>query len=206
MASSDGCLTLRNVGPHLADKGISVENAEICLQESRPSFEGAPAPAERKKIKIHQSSILCVKSIQIGAGSLLLVSGGEDNAVGLTWIHRDEVALGKISSTMLLIPKAHACAVTSIAIVPSHPSTEPSVNGRRRHLIATSGPDQRLKVWSITLNPEDPATSNIDVTLEHEERSSVADASAADSYIEAFSPKIAICGVGIETWALDTGL
>ncbi|KAI9755453.1 MAG: hypothetical protein M1815_004949 [Lichina confinis] len=187
-------------------KGISVENAEICLQESRPSCEGPPASVERKKIKIHQSSILCAKSIQIGAESLLFVSGGEDNAVGLAWIHRDEDVPGKISSATLLIPKAHACAVTSIAVVPSHPSIEPSANGRRRHLMATSGPDQRLKVWSITLDPENPDMSNVDVTLEHEEHSSVADASAADSYVEGSSRKIAICGVGIETWALDTSL
>jgi WD repeat-containing protein 6 len=152
---------------------------------------------------IHQNAILALHITSIAPQYHLLLTGGDDNAFGIT------LMCSSVSETMvcqtveegnslptprmrfqtLLIPRAHAAAITALEVLESRQE-----GGLTTLTVASTGNDQRLKVWRITLNGDglfrsgnDPGRcadafgpevlDAIDVQLVQEMWTSVADAS-----------------------------
>ncbi|KIW72191.1 hypothetical protein PV04_00405 [Phialophora macrospora] len=109
--------------------------------------------------KLHQSSILAMDVMPVGSGGRLIATGGDDNALGLTLLtssakpslnHED----GKLEKEgidhrfrTILIPSAHAAAVTALKIVCLR-----STSTTWSAWIITVANDQRVKIWRTEIN------------------------------------------------------
>jgi WD repeat-containing protein 6 len=191
---------------------------------------------------IHQNAILALQSIQFTPEYHLLLTGGDDNAFGITLIvhsgsetsepSEPDEALSSPRFGTLLIPRAHAAAITALEVLGA--SFEDSV---AILTAATAGNDQLLKVWRITValdelpalhqNPGmDPtifgpkAVRTIDVQLLKAMWTSVADVSSmivipgADATANAElgenkevkgsrRRRLMLAGIGMEMFSLD---
>lgn len=101
---------------------------------------------------VHQSSVKASVLLETQNG-LLMITGGDDNALGITVISSNapmstEETLGYKT---LVIPNAHAAAVTGIALI-SQIATE---DVEELFTIASVSNDQRVKVWRVTVRAED---------------------------------------------------
>jgi WD repeat-containing protein 6 len=152
---------------------------------------------------IHQNAILALQTTSIAPEYHLLLTGGDDNAFGITLMYSsifeetvsqtvekgNSLPTPRIRFQTLLIPRAHAAAITALELLESRKE------GCLTILTAAStSNDQRLKVWRITLNEDELSRSSndpgrnadafgpevldtIDVQLVREMWTSVADAS-----------------------------
>ena len=152
---------------------------------------------------IHQNAVLALQVIMVAPNHHLLLTGGDDNAFGITLIR--EGALGSVLHTnsnhdsntsplprfrTLLIPKAHVAAITALEILDSRRQA-----GLLVLTVISTGNDQRVKIWRITVDVDQlPGSDNstsmgadifgpevleaIDVQLVREMWTDVADASS----------------------------
>ena len=101
--------------------------------------------------RIHQSSVAALTSMMISRGINLIATGGDDNALGLTLVVAED-GKGPFFRT-LLIPKAHAAALTALDVVDCRP-------GHGHVIVVTAGNDQKVKLWKLegqVLNSADAA-------------------------------------------------
>ncbi|RDW87487.1 hypothetical protein BP5796_03181 [Coleophoma crateriformis] len=91
--------------------------------------------------KIHQNSIKSFDVLDRGEnGTIVIATGGDDNALGLTIYSQQALTTGA-APTKTIFRSAHAAAVTGLAFVPG-----------RDLRIVTSSNDQRVREWSISLD------------------------------------------------------
>ncbi|KAL9017285.1 MAG: hypothetical protein Q9185_005376 [Variospora sp. 1 TL-2023] len=114
-----------------------------------------PDPDQRNNIpltfshrhRIHQSTIKCISAIAVSAtaqNEFVVLSGGDDGALGVTRLTLPFGGGGggePPKCETLLYPKAHAAAINGIAYMTSA--------GGSSHTFATSGNDQRVKMWGV---------------------------------------------------------
>ncbi|KAM3415545.1 putative WD repeat-containing protein [Cercospora zeina] len=145
--------------------------------------------------KVHQSAVLSLISVNVSPGpgeNHLLISGGDDNALGVT-----RVTFGSQSSTpssmkTLLVPRAHAAAITALVVT--------RIDGQRLWLL-TASIDQRIKLWKINIKYDGGAgVDGIDIALVKNVHSAVADISSMELVGR---DRVLICGVGMDLWKLD---
>jgi WD40 repeat protein len=110
---------------------------------------------------VHQNSILAMHTIDLpsrvaGAHERLVVTGGDDNTIGLTLVRTSiSKTFDEPISRTLRIEKAHAAAVTAICllsitvkgILQDRANIQSSVCIR----FLSAGNDQRVKLWSATV-------------------------------------------------------
>ena len=101
---------------------------------------------------IHQSSILSVATTEVTQTSHLVVTGGDDNALGFTLLMMPE-SPKPVRFQTVLVPKAHSAAVTALTIV-SHTRENSGGEGdwKAKVLIVTCACDQRVKLWEVTVD------------------------------------------------------
>jgi WD repeat-containing protein 6 len=120
---------------------------------------------------IHQNAILALRMVQLAPDIYLLLTGGDDNAFGLTLI------VGSSSSTFeplgsnnaqtlprfgtLLLPGAHAAAVTALEILDMRNEAGPYIL-----TVASTGNDQRVKIWRITVDMNELSNLNKDSSID----------------------------------------
>ena len=204
-ASSDGHLAIWDMSQTLSSIGVTIHGGQLCL--SAPPHESQLEMISwQQRHSIHQSSVKCMTVISVNHRSALIACGGDDNAISITYI-----CLGKEGglpkpSHILRIPKVHACAVTAItqlACTGSARDCGQEAEGSRHYRIATSSNDQRLKVWSVVIAPDETSPNAINVRREANEPSSVADVSSMEvmNHISG-QTRLILCGVGIEVWKI----
>lgn len=117
--------------------------------------------------KVHQNSVTALEAVHHDSEALVLVTGGDDNALAITLNNT------KGSSSSLKIPDAHAAALTALATIQIDAQT---------YYILTAGNDQRVKVWSlrITAVPHPMQTDNVQLDLLADEYTNVADISGLE--------------------------
>lgn len=138
---------------------------------------------------VHQSAIHEVVQIDVpGSGASLIVTGGDDNAIGITRI-------GSASSARtLLIPKAHAAAITGLVIV---------LVGGSTYWLASASIDQHVKLWRLEVDVEQPGLDGVKVRKLHDVFTAVADVSKLRiCQIDDGTRYLLICGVGMDMWRL----
>lgn len=99
---------------------------------------------------IHQNAILALETTEMTPEIHLISTGGDDNALGITLALTDNNSNSPRFATLLL-PDAHAAAITAIQTI--HTGLD-SFCGRSRFVavLATTGNDQRVKVWQVSVN------------------------------------------------------
>ncbi|EEY21240.1 conserved hypothetical protein [Verticillium alfalfae VaMs.102] len=153
--------------------------------------------------RLHQSSVKALDMINLdhdGAEIRLILTGGDDNGLGMTVLQRRHGKYEFVSKTG--VKGAHAAAINGLAILQTMPPS-PEEQARRT-TFATVSNDQRVKVWSLRwgLTEDDEAQ----LTLLANENSGVADPGdldVLDGAEEKDYREIVVVGVGMETWRFD---
>ncbi|KAF2754403.1 WD40 repeat-like protein [Pseudovirgaria hyperparasitica] len=162
--------------------------------------DAPPALVYSTHHRIHQSTIKSLAHIALTDGTSLIVTTGDDNALGLTlcsWSATTEIP----SFSTLLIPRAHAAAINDCALLDSQSGV----------FAVTVSNDQRLKMWSIKVDLDKKGTDRLDACLVEDVPSAVADASSLCVYPdsgelqqEGVLLRVLVCGVGMEEWKFNT--
>ena len=154
---------------------------------------------------VHQSSIKAIAKWKLTDSAWLIVTGGDDNALGICVVAMDEETEEPKSST-LSIPRAHAAAITAVEILLGR-----SLHGSDNRFdltVATASNDQRVKLWDIKVDMRKPGVQGVRVRREANHFSAVADISSmavlpSQDVDEERVVKILICGVGMEVWRVS---
>jgi len=163
-------------------------------------------------VRLHQSSIKTTSAIQICQTAMVILTGGDDNAIGITLL-RQPTGQDIVSTSSVVLPRAHAAAVTASAIFPQprfkdNSDADPT---KFRFQAVTSSNDQRLKVWDIVIDLSTHGSEGINVRKVANKHTAVADVSSIavfPSLNEAvggnsqWNKRLLVSGVGMEVWNL----
>lgn len=143
-----------------------------------------------KRHKIHQSAIHDLTCHTLpNIGETILATGGDDNAVGITRIN----SAGDVCT--LVIPRAHAAAVTVLATV---------WLGAHGCVLASVGLDQRVKIWRITTDFPRAEVEAVNVVKVYDVFTAVADASSLGvCSLVGGGTGLLVGGVGLQLWRLN---
>ncbi|TGO47979.1 hypothetical protein BCON_0256g00070 [Botryotinia convoluta] len=139
--------------------------------------------------KIHQNAIktLAFKYVSVSDTTppyLVVITGGDDNAIGVTLYPISSSGLNTTSNAFqnpitILLPDAHAAAVTGLVFIPhAHPhphscsadTTDSAGKEEKEMYIVSSSTDQRVKTWRVGISSSFTATSTaISTTTKEEE-------------------------------------
>lgn len=164
-----------------------------------------------QKVQMHQNAIkdlliLPLASNNINSKTHVIFTVGDDSTLGICRV--DSSAHHQPSVSVMLMPRAHAAAITSLALISCTKEVLAHEETQIYHvMLATTGNDQRLKIWKITVNLRCPGSDAFTIAKCANVYTSVADASsillvpkhAEDSE----GNSLMVCGVGIETFAID---
>ena len=127
--------------------------------------------------RIHQNSIKAMTVIDLISYDKLIITGGDDNAIGLTLVHASTKHQPRFAT--LLIPRAHAAAVTATCVASAHHFA----SSTQIRFLSTSN-DQRVKLWSVSVELDQmfasDAMSAVTVERVKDIGTSVADAAAME--------------------------
>lgn len=156
-----------------------------------PEEDKTPTWLHRRKV--HQNAILDSTTNVLSDGSTLLLTAGDDNGLGLSRVDAEN----EIST--LLIPRAHAAAVTALCLYKYGPDC---------FYVLSAGIDQRVKLWDVRVDVALPGVEGLQVRKIQNVFTSVADVSSmALLQLGDGSTGVLVCGVGMDIWRLqDTPL
>lgn len=162
------------------------------------------------RYQVHLNSIKSMEYIDISDSVKLIVFGGDDNALSVSLVNLKTADVLKDTEVITIsIPDAHAASVTTIKVVPFPNETSQSSDSEKKFLVASSGNDHRIKVWSITVDLRKKGPDAISVVEKMNRYSPVADISSmditrsplqVDASRDSTEPdwKLLVCGVGME--------
>ncbi|EEQ87262.2 WD repeat protein [Blastomyces dermatitidis ER-3] len=217
-ASTDGHVATWEIFESLSDMYSLADDIPKELQ-------GKKTPTEPRIISwqhrhcIHQSSIKAMEISSLSDGEYLIVAGGDDNAISISRLRIGATAKSdttKNSFATISLPQAHASAITTISILEKNTrleSMDSQVYQVFGFLIASSGNDQRLKLWSIQLDSTKPREDGISVSLLQDVYTAVADMASMGSFRSHIGKSddkehgklkdgLVLCGVGVDLWSL----
>lgn len=153
-------------------------------------------------IQVHQNSIKAFHCEPITPTETLIATSGDDGALAFTRIlnPRDaDSSAVELHHATLLIPSAHASAVTALAHLEGYQDEQD-----RLHLVfATVGNDQRLKLWHLDIDLEQEGVKGFQVKKTGDVYTSVADASSMEVCQDGNRLRwLVIAGIGMEKWGV----
>jgi WD repeat-containing protein 6 len=152
--------------------------------------------------QLHQSSIKALEVAATGTGGMLrhlVVTGGDDNALGVTILETSENSdepqqpPNVIVKNKSIVRRAHAAAINAVAIL-DHSQDDGNA------VVATASNDQRLKIWGAS-GRDVAAGKGIPISLLEDRYSGVADAGALEVLDTNMSKRLLLAGVGLEIWS-----
>ncbi|KAL8883301.1 MAG: hypothetical protein Q9192_007269 [Flavoplaca navasiana] len=161
----------------------------------------AKRPHVSSTAAVHQNSIKSLFTIPLDPAGLdcLVITGGDDGALGITRCMLSKASTRPVTST-LLIPKAHAAAVNAVKYLLGTPPNKSS----QTHVFVSSGNDQRIKTWIVQVathdTPSNP-TDGLSVRLHSDQHTSVADVSSLSAVNTAKGVGVVVAGIGMECFA-----
>ncbi|KAK5113626.1 hypothetical protein LTR62_003253 [Meristemomyces frigidus] len=139
-----------------------------------------------RRQKVHQNAILSLLACDLPDQSRLVFTGGDDNAIGITRL----TTFGQTHT--LLLPRAHAAAVTGLAFMESD-------SGRGRWTIASASIDQRVKVWDVEIDGDCQGVEGVEVKLRGNVHTAVADVSGLEMLrLDDGGLGVLVVGVGLD--------
>ena len=210
-ASTDGHLAFWAVGQALSEHGFRIsENCSILSDKNLRSNSPTKVFSWQNRIPVHQNSIKSLIHVEMTSTEHLIVTGGDDQALGFNTITCDDLASAEHDKhgprhATLLLPNVHASAVTGIALV-SKKLVEPGIT---MYCLVTVGDDQRLKMWEIVQDDiESYGVEGFSIRIQSDVYTSIADASALKTSMVPHGEltKVFVAGVGMETWVVGGGV
>lgn len=122
------------------------------LIELNVPVQGLGLPQPRSELVVHrthQSSVLAMDVVALAERIFVIATGGDDNALALTVLRTPSKGFSHRFRTVL-IPRAHAAAVTALKIA-TH-ATDQSETGDVTAVVVTVGNDQRVRVWNVRVD------------------------------------------------------
>ena len=221
-ASTDGHVALWPLNLDLEDGGEG--GTEFCSYETiKGRIQLRPILAWIARFPIYQNCIKCLSIVRLSDMEVLLATAGDDGAIAFSRIvlsgSAKEEASSELSDSLqrdhdsfpslaiplistLMISKAHASAVTALQYLGYDSEDSPSV--RRRYRFATSGNDQRLKTWLLSIDMAQPGVEGFAVAKGQNVTTAVADIAAMDivESDEERAQGVVIAGIGLECWSI----
>ncbi|KAM0702308.1 hypothetical protein Q7P35_011218 [Cladosporium inversicolor] len=153
-----------------------------CLEEEK-------SLAWLQRREVHQNAILGSTALTLSDGSTLLLTAGDDNALGLSRIDVEN------NISTLLVPRAHAAAVSALAFYKY---------GDDCFYVLSASIDQRIKLWDVRIDVTLPGVESLQVRKVQNVFTSVADVSSmALLQREDGGMGVLVCGVGMDVWRLE---
>ncbi|GKT43105.1 regulator of V-ATPase in vacuolar membrane protein 1 [Colletotrichum spaethianum] len=138
----------------------------------------------RHTARVHQSSVKALDVHSSSADKVVILTGGDDNALGITTL--DLSADGGFAPVARAgVRKAHAAAINGLTVLRA-------TEDNKEVVLATASNDQRVKMWKLTWRG-----GVEEVTLVADEYSGVADAGDVEVIGDG---KVVVGGVGLEVW------
>ncbi|KAJ4397261.1 WD repeat-containing protein 6 [Gnomoniopsis smithogilvyi] len=147
-------------------------------------------------VRLHQSGIKSLDTRSISEHSYVVVTGGDDNALGYVSLWWSSTRSCYTVGSRLLANGAHAAALTGLCI--TGVDVPPDQTGSIVR-VCTASNDQRVKSWRILLGENARATR---VKLMQDRYSAVAD--CGDLEILKGGMYTVVVGVGMEVWDLPS--
>lgn len=139
--------------------------------------------------KVHQNAILDSTATTLSNGSTLLLTAGDDNGLALSRIYADN------DISTLLIPRAHAAAVTALALFKY---------GDDSFYILSASIDQHVKLWEVRIDATLTGVESLQVRKVQSVFTAVADVSGMVLLqLEEGGTGVLVCGVGMDVWRLE---
>lgn len=181
IAATDGYITAYDVSSLLHGFGFSVYQEELLLQDSVGKMDNMKLPEVLLTKRTHQSGIKAFEAIVDALGDVVIYTGGDDCALGVTRIRFSGEE--SLRAETFIVPRAHASAVTAIVVM------GPTV--------VSSAVSQEVKVWNINTSG-----NAVKVRLLEERYSCVADIAGAVGVRgrEGKSGWVILGGVGVDFW------
>ncbi|KAH2249938.1 hypothetical protein KXW14_004041 [Aspergillus fumigatus] len=195
-ASTDGHFTLWHLDPVL-EPYYSISASTLRLKQPLETLSISPPNiACENRYQIHSNSIKSMEMARVSAKTLLIVAGGDDNALTLSLLSVDfaDADAGSHVCT-ITIPDAHAASVTTVKILEQRQSDS---QGKAQIVLASSGNDHRVKVWGAEVDATQRGPDSIRVKNLVDQYSAVADISSLDLMHDESGTKLLVCGVGME--------
>ena len=149
------------------------------------------------RFNIHQSTVHCTELRHLGEYGHLLFSGGDDNALSVSRLSTLSTNdTGPFQSSVLTVPRAHTAAITGLAVIDI--SDQPHV-----YWLLTTSIDQRLKLWEVLIDAEEPGVEGVTVRKLANVYTPVADVSGLATYVDGSRVFAIVCGVGMDVWSID---
>lgn len=166
---------------------------------------------------IHASSIKSLETIRLSATCQLVVGGGDDNALSVTTFRLPTTTSTTTTEpviTTIAVPNAHASAITALKILDCCHSSPTGSRDEQDSVtveIASSGNDQRVKLWRVTIDSTKTVSQTINIALLVNRYCAVADIAAmevmempgADGTMDRV---LVVAGVGMELLRLLPGV
>ncbi|KAI1137096.1 WD40 repeat-like protein [Hypoxylon sp. FL0543] len=197
-AATDGHLAVYTKTEQMPEEGAECEDS------------GGAATPIPVVTKLHQNTIKSLDVRQVApavdgsSSEYLVVTGGDDNALGFVHISLPSTAQGGATGVTVkskhIIRSAHAAAITGVAIAHL---------GEDGVLVVSGSNDQRVKVWRLL--GWQGQKRQLRAQLLDERYSSVADAGGLEVFEDGDgdrqgkgkAKKVIVVGVGVEIWELE---
>lgn len=145
----------------------------------------------------------------------VVLTGGDDNSLSASLLKTSSTdsSAGAHVATVS-VPDAHTASVTTLKVLNRQfVQASGSQTKVQKLIVASSGNDHRVKIWSIEVDPSQPVTRGISIELLLDRYSSVADISSMglltepgtsrqEDPVSLNGAKLLVCGVGMEMLAL----
>ncbi|RYO74542.1 hypothetical protein DL764_010801 [Monosporascus ibericus] len=141
--------------------------------------------------KLHQNSVKSLDMRRVessGETTYLVVTGGDDNALGVTHLNFNAAEARYEIRGKSIVRSAHAAAITGIAILRM-------INDNRDAIVVSTSNDQRAKTWKLA----GWQSVGLTIALLDDRYSSVADSGDLEVLDE---NRFVVAGAGMEVWSL----
>jgi len=195
--------------------------------ESSEQEQGSAELRWETRLRVHQNNASSMATYSTSRG-VLLVSGGDDGGLGFVLVRPDSTSDRKTETGTesddrevnyarppVLLPRAHASAVTACAIFtrgspPTAQKNRVQRDGDQEEeiFVLTAGNDEWVRLWLVTINtPSSPASASNDAVSVRRLcrcKTSVADVSSmAVLSSDGGAVRVLVCGVGMEVLRVE---
>jgi hypothetical protein len=141
------------------------------------------------RANVHQNTIQSMNVHWFDNKTCLILTGGDDNAVAFTIVAWGAAGTPPKVDTVI-VPRAHAAAVTGVEIL--------AAPGLRFFRVATTSIDQRVKFWDVHYNGAQPGVEGLTIKRRRNYFTAVADVSGLAALDNS---SLIVCGVGMDVWS-----